>query len=175
MNTHAYQVGPPLIGVIYANPNELMSFSGTMRMHWTPWLGCSSQRARSICWHRASSSCQRSSAAVAASSSWKEGTTCSRSPAPSQTPSGHSSMSPASLRSLTIRRCFSKSRLGRSKRRSRRPRASTRSSLAPKFELVMVPGCGSAEVEEHVASSSISGSSSVHILNWDLIWSLSLG
>ncbi|CAN6339878.1 unnamed protein product [Urochloa humidicola] len=79
----------------------------------------------------------------------KEGTTCRRSPAPSRTPSVHSWTSPASRRSLTIRRCFSKNRLGGLKRRSRMPRASTRSSrLAPKFELAMVqsiyvqPKCG---------------------------------
>nr|TKW07202.1 hypothetical protein SEVIR_7G292050v2 [Setaria viridis] len=106
--------------------NPFLPFSGTTRMHWTPWPACSSPRARSTCWHRASSSWQRSSAAAAASSSWREGTTCRRCPAPSQTRSVRSSTNPASRRSWTTRRCFTKSRLGRSKRRLRRPRASIR-------------------------------------------------
>uniref|UniRef100_A0A0A8YKL7 GSVIVT01026467001 n=1 Tax=Arundo donax TaxID=35708 RepID=A0A0A8YKL7_ARUDO len=113
-------------------------------MRWTLWPACSSRRARSTFWRRASSSWRRISAAAAASSSWKAGTTWRPSPVQSLTPSARFWMNPALRRSLTIRRCCSKSRHERSERRQRRPRAFTHSRLAPKFKPSAVR-CGVAD------------------------------
>lgn len=111
-----------------------MYVSDTTHTCWTLWLACSSQQARSTCWHPASSSWPRNSVVAAVSSSWKAGATCSRSPALLPTRSVHSLMSPASQHSSMIQRYFLKSRLGRSKMQLRRPRASTHSRLALHLE-----------------------------------------
>jgi hypothetical protein len=128
-----------------------MYVSDTTHTRWTLWLAFSSQQARSTCWHPASSRWPRNSVVAAVSSSWKAGTTCSRSPAPLPTRSVHSLMSPASQHSLMIQRYFSKSRLGRSRKQSRRPRASTHSRLSANFPLN--PQRGSPKLGKGAVSS----------------------